>query len=258
MRVERLGRRHIGQWEFGQRQSAVEESTRSRGIDNEPRRDGKPFAFDGNSAVLLPGAFQPDFIQVIDPSPLSFTNEERIDIRPIPMRIGDGIPRARRHQQLVVALRLTPGLVMIKSEAALESASQLGVGFPPRPPLTQRQESRQVVTGRQLFEQKVRQRRGRLADGESRMFAALQQDDRFAQAPRDHGEQRTGKARPDDGDIVIRPHRHAPHSIGARTVCWRFICSNRAARASKHASHLEKRRKSHRSAKTRPFASPIP
>src|SRR6266581_6701634 len=97
-------------------------------------------------------------------------------------------------------------LVMIKSEPAFQAARDFGMRALPTAPLGERQQRRQSVALRQFFEEQVRQRRGGLANGETRMFAALDQGDRASQSPRDHRDERTGKAGADHRDVEAGVH----------------------------------------------------
>ena len=76
---------------------------------------------------------------------------------------------------------------MVKvGETPFESAAYFGIGALPGTVRRERQEAREVVPIRDLFDQKIHQRRGRFADGKTWMPPALQQHDRQPQTPRNH------------------------------------------------------------------------
>ena len=101
-----------------------------------------------------------------------------IEARSIPVRIRNLIARAGSDQQLVPPFGITckrlSEPMMVEGKAAFEAAGNVWIGSLPASPLRQRQQSRQIVTPRQLFEQEVRQRRRRFADGKARMPPALE------------------------------------------------------------------------------------
>ena len=102
-------------------------------------------------------------VEVFHAERLRFANEEVIEIRAIPMRVRDLITWAGGDKQLVAPLRIVEErffkLMLIKRKTALQSAGDLRIGLLPASPLGQWQQTRQIVSQRQFFEQQVGQRR---------------------------------------------------------------------------------------------------
>ena len=90
-----------------------------------------------------------------------------------------------------------------EGEAALEPAGDVRSRALPRAPLRERADARQIVAIRQLLDQQVGERRGRLADGEARMTAAFDQRDAAAPLAKRERRQRAGESRADDGDVGV-------------------------------------------------------
>jgi hypothetical protein len=90
-------------------------------------------------------------------------DQNMIEVRPIPVRVGHAIVWAGGDEQLVAAGRLIgPGVpmdMMIEREAALETAADFRVSFLPGSPFRERRDLRQVVAPRQFLQQQVGQRR---------------------------------------------------------------------------------------------------
>jgi len=166
-------------------------------------RDLRTFIADGNASGLCP-------IEILDSNTLRFTNEKMIEVRAIPVRVRNFIARTGRHEQLVASFRIVcewqADLMMVKREAAFQAAGNLRICLLPRPPFGQWQQPRQIVSARQLLQQKVRQRRGGFTNDKPRMPAALQQNDRTAKSPGNHRHERTAKARTNDRDVKIGVH----------------------------------------------------
>ena len=128
------------------------------------------------------------------------------------MRVRDIVIGTRGDEQLpcvvlVVGERL--GLIVEKEcESALEPAGDVGMRPLPRPPLREGSNLRQVVAIGQFFEKQVGQRCGGLADGESRMPAALDHGD--APASLSEGERAQGAREPGahDCDVHVDGERH--------------------------------------------------
>ena len=76
-----------------------------------------------------------------------------------------------------------------KREAALQSARDVRPGPLPRAPFRERPNPRKVVAIGELLQQQIGERRRRLADGESRMTAALDQRDAPASLAEREGRQ---------------------------------------------------------------------
>src|ERR1051325_10664650 len=171
-----------------------------------------------------------------------------VDVRAQPVRVGDVRIRARGDEQ---ALRAQPvigkgpaGVMAIKREAALETASQLGEA---RDPAAVRREVIavvQAVAPREALEREVGERRARLADREARVRAALEQDDVVPLYGQDPREQGARERRADDC------HEHKPqlNAGSAAPVTVRGV--SRAARAPRQALQPGSRSTSQRSAVT--------
>ena len=90
-----------------------------------------------------------------------------------------------------------------EGEAALQAARDVRPRPLPRAPLRERSDPRQIVAVRQLLEQEVGERRGRLADGEARVTAAFDQRDAPAALQQRERRQRSAEAGADDGDVGV-------------------------------------------------------
>jgi hypothetical protein len=88
-------------------------------------------------------------------------------------------------------------------EPSLEAAGDLGAGALPRAPLRERPHPRQVVAIRELLDEKIAQRRGRLADDEAGMASAFDQDDATAATAQRQGGERAGEAGADNRDVGV-------------------------------------------------------
>lgn len=93
-----------------------------------------------------------------------------------------------------------------KGGAAFETAGHLRIGSLPVTPTGQWFEPRQIVAIGYLLNDQIEQWGSRFADGKPRMRASLDQDDGPACPSRNHGEQRAGKSRTDDGKIEVAFH----------------------------------------------------
>ena len=152
-------------------------------------------------------AVEPRLVEVDGARGLGLLRERVIEVRPVPVRVGDLVVRARRDQQLplafgVVGERLARAMEE-EGEAALQAARDVRSRPLPRAPLRERPDPRQVVAVRQLLEQQVGQRRGRLADGEARVAAAFDQRDAPAALQQRERRQRSAEAGADDGDVGV-------------------------------------------------------
>jgi hypothetical protein len=132
-------------------------------------------------------------IEIVSSETLGFLHKKGIDIRAIPVRICDRIVRARRDKQLIrpVASHFARRVrgVIVKRETALQPARNLRVMLLPAAPLGQGEQARQIVAKGNLFQEQIRERRGRLADDDPRVGAALQKQHRETKTPRDHSHQ---------------------------------------------------------------------
>ncbi len=128
---------------------------------------------------------------------------------------------------------LFPSFVPEIRETAFQAADYVGIMALPRAVCRQWNQSWQIVTFGQLFNDQIHERRGRFADRKARMRAAFDEDHRQPEAPRDHCQQRRAEARADDCHIEIASHLISAQNrqaIGSGIFCVRFISASRAAR----------------------------
>jgi hypothetical protein len=145
-------------------------------------------------------------VGVLDAHRRGFTDEEVIEIRPVPMRVRDGVVRAGGDQEFTVAVGASgglPGGVVEEAEAAFQPAGDPGMRREPGAPSGEGADRGQIVAVGEGFEQQVRQGRGGFADGLPRMAALLDQDHPPAEPPQDHRGQRSGESRSDHGEVEI-------------------------------------------------------
>ena len=104
--VKAFGSGKTGQRRLFQLQSAMQKTTRASGIDQKPGAKIKWFlarvANDRRALVSQVQRFDPSAVPVIHSKALRLPNQEVIHVGSIPMRIGNIIVRARRHQQLIL------------------------------------------------------------------------------------------------------------------------------------------------------------
>jgi len=163
----------------------LQESSRSRCVDHEPcgelQRVTGSVSVEANVVTLHGHVFERHLVEIDGAVLLGLFDEEVIDIRPIPVRIGDLVVRTRGHQQLTVVsgavLKRPIELVMEEAEAALQAAADVWIRALPRAPLREWPQARQIVCVRQLLDEKVGQRRRRLANRETGMPSAFDQQD---------------------------------------------------------------------------------
>ena len=147
-------------------QRAMQEAAGSAGVDHETRADldAAPVAItvENRPLSLVPCALEARLVQISGACDLGFVNQSLIEVRAIPVRIGDRVMGTGGDEQLPVVIvavgKLTPRLMKEKREAAFEAAPDTGTKLLPWPPLAERAKLRQVVTYRQLLEQKICQR----------------------------------------------------------------------------------------------------
>src|ERR1700744_715425 len=126
-------------------------------------------------------------VEIVGSGLLCGLHEELIEIGAIPVGVGNGVVRAGGYQQLASML-VGPCLagrmqrMMVKSEAALESAGDFGMSLLPRTPFAERPDRVQVIAIAQLLEQEIGEGGSRFSNDHARMGAALDQRDRVAEA----------------------------------------------------------------------------
>src|SRR5437763_10755007 len=94
----------------------------------------------------------------------------------------------------------------VEREAALQSTGDIRTRALPRAPLREHANLWQVVRVGQLLEEQIREGSGRLADGESRMPAALDENGALPAAAECERHERSGEAGADDGDVGVNAH----------------------------------------------------
>src|ERR1700726_1943612 len=121
-----------------------------------------------------------------------------IEFGAIPMRVGDSIVGAGGDEELKFTIRVARSWcaedMVIKGEAAFETACHVRIVLLPAAPFAGGRNAWKVITSRQTFEQDIRQRRGRFADGTAWMLVFFEQDYRAAQPVGNHGQQAVAKA----------------------------------------------------------------
>src|SRR5687767_3260304 len=131
----------------------MEETARPGAIDQKvcfPQSRLFPiFSMKANHATSFFHSMQPDALKTGGDLTLCFAEKKMIQVPAIPMRVGNAIMRTRRNQQLIVMVEPWPEfnaeLVVIKSETAFQSASDLGITFPPRSPFRERSQPWQII-----------------------------------------------------------------------------------------------------------------
>src|SRR5271154_4838227 len=89
-------------------------------------------ANDRRALVSQVQRLDPSAVPVLDSKALCLSNQKMIHVGSIPMRIGDIIVRARRHQQLIRKS------LMKEAEPALQTTSDLRIRALPAAPFSQR------------------------------------------------------------------------------------------------------------------------
>ena len=106
--------------------------------------------------------------------------------------------RAGSDEELKLTIRVARSWcaedMVIKGEAAFETACHVRIVLLPAAPFAEGRNTWKVITSRQTFEQDIRQRRGRFADGKAWMLVFFEQDYRAAQPVSNHGQQAAAKA----------------------------------------------------------------
>jgi hypothetical protein len=209
MRVERLGGGQVRHRHFRQIQRAMQEAARPRGVHDELRvnlqRPPAAPSLDDRPLRLHVHAPQLGFVEIRHAERLRLLDEERVKIGAVPVRVRAAIVGRRGHEQLSrvrgVVGKFLSRRVMVKREAAFQTAGKLRIRLLPRSPFRERTQAGQIVAVSKLLDQKVGDRRGGFTDGEAGMPALFQQHHRASQPPRDHGEQRAGEPGADHRDV---------------------------------------------------------
>src|ERR1044071_472190 len=161
----------------------MQEAARTGSIDNEVGQELDwlivPLSAQEHSMFLLGGSGELDFIEEIHAESLRLFDQVMIEVRAIPVGVGDFFVRTCPDQELTLTLRIwfewPPKLVMIKSETALQATGDMRSFYLPGSPFAQRPHAGQIVVCCDFLQKKVGQRRGRFSYCEPRMFSSLDQ-----------------------------------------------------------------------------------
>ncbi len=112
----------------------MQKSPRAAGVDDETcaDADGPAFALAIQNRVVavVRQALEPRHVEVFRTGALRLLGQRLIELRPVPVRVGDRIVRAGGNEQLPLVIvgvgELLSRLVKEKGEAALEAAGDLG------------------------------------------------------------------------------------------------------------------------------------
>ena len=202
---------------------------------------------------------QRQLVDVAHAFALGFAHQPVIEIGAVPVRVGDGVVRARRDEQLPRVrggVREAPiEIVAEEGEPALEAAGDVGIRRAPRPPLRERADPRQVqrsasssstrfasgVVDSPMAKRGCRPRSSSATEWPCRrrisaVSAPAKPEPTIATSAsmRVHGRHRLSRRR------SARGARGAGDRSGTR--CSRFRRSRRARRASRHARTGRERR----------------
>ena len=146
-------------------------------------------------------------IEVAHTGGLGFPHQPVIEVRTIPVRVGDGVVGARGDEQLprvrVVVGEWPSSLVLEEAEASLAAAGDVRIRILPGAPLRERTQTRQVVAIREFLDEQPCERGRGLADGKPRMATAFEQCHAHPALPQHQGQQRAGEPGADDGDVGV-------------------------------------------------------
>src|SRR6478609_6320379 len=180
-----------------------------------------------------------------------------IDIGAHPMRVRYHIVRARRDEQPLrletAVLERLSRMVSVEREAALEPAANVWVVLEPSAVRREAIAVRQTVSSREPLQRQIGERCCRLADGEPRMYSALQQYHVVPEDREDARHESTREPTAYNGDVVALARHCPPHTEHAIRGSDRPVRLSRASlsiRAELHSLHVARRCASHRSAVT--------
>jgi hypothetical protein len=185
VRIDALRRRQPALRHLAESEEAVEETTRSAGINHELRGDtnGTAFAVALERRATARGAHgrQLRAIEIQRALSLRFLHERVVEVRAIPVHVRDLVMRTRSNHQLSLAIVILPEcparLMEEEREPTLQPARHIGPHSLPGAPLRERPDPRQVVAIGEFLDEEIGERRGRLPDGEARVAAAFGEDD---------------------------------------------------------------------------------
>jgi hypothetical protein len=213
MREEPLRARQPPVRRVADSQLAVQESSWSARIDHEPGSDSNrpafPLTVDDRGITLVAYPREPRHVEIGRTFSLRLVRQRLIELRAVPVRVGNGVVRARRDHQLTVALVVVgeqhAWLVEEEREAALQTARDVRTLPLPCAPLGERAKPREIVPIGEFFDQQVGERRRGFTDGEARVTATLDQDHASPALEQRERRQRPGEARSDDHDVGVDP-----------------------------------------------------
>ena len=153
---------------FRQRERAMQKASRPGRIKDQLRvnlqRLSAMAALDDGPPLLHLRAPQVRLVEIRHAELLRLGHEEGIEVRAVPVGIGDAIIGRSGDEQLlavcVVIAEFAARLVMEEREAAFQSAGDFGMRGLPRSPFRERANRREIVAVAKFFEDQVRERRG--------------------------------------------------------------------------------------------------
>ncbi len=156
-------------------------------------------------------------IEIRNPSGLNLLHQERIEISPQPIGIGKPVRGAGGNQQFLavrgIGDKFLTRIVFEITKPSFDPANDLGMRLLPAAITRERIQPGQIITGRQIAEQQVGNRRGGFADGKTGMTPLLHQTYGKAAAM----QKQRGKRAPESGAgykniTVISLFRHVQYS----------------------------------------------
>ena len=168
VREERLRRRQMRAGDFRQVERAMQKASRSRGINHELRvnlqRTPAMPPLDDRAFHIHVHAPQLRFVEIRRADPLRLLHEKQVEVRPIPVRIREGVARTCGHEQLIGAVGARcEGLaraMLVETEAAFQPAGDVGVRGAPGAPFCEGLEEAQVVPPAEVEPKEIGQWRG--------------------------------------------------------------------------------------------------
>jgi hypothetical protein len=124
----------------------MQEPSWACGVNNKPcvklYRGAIPLSFKLHPYAVIREPMKLELIDILDAKFLSLTNQEMVEISPIPMRIRNLVTRASGHEQLVTAFRIGRSRgaehMMMKGESTLQTTGNVRVSSLPTAPLCER------------------------------------------------------------------------------------------------------------------------
>src|SRR5580658_2909709 len=230
MAVQALRRRITRNLKLLQTKNPMKESTRARCVGHKLRAEfdcaAVPRSPKLDTVLIFVESIEADSIEEIHAKLLRLLNKEMIEVGPIPMCVCNLIVWAGGNEQLILSLRIgrsrNSKCMAVEGKTAFQAARDVRISPLPTTPLRKRSQRGQVIADRQLFKKESGERSGWLPDDNPWMNAFLDQCARVTQAARDHGQQRSCKARPDYRDVVAHGQLFSPqcsHTIAAGIDC---------------------------------------